>query len=147
LGGRWKLKVGVAQRDGSKGETNLGQCFPFLLLERNRVTRLGEFSPFSFLFTLGSFLNKEVAHILGYYIFYHGFRLCIKKLVGLQHFGRFFHRLIWSPWKCMGLFLQRTKFIVVYKMNTFPLKDLACIHIWYVDLLHCVFLKPSFERK
>jgi hypothetical protein len=65
----------------------------------SRVTRLGEFSHIERLFPLGSFLkNTELAKIFGY--FFPQISLCInfgKKWHGL-HFGRFFLKLIWSPW-------------------------------------------------
>jgi hypothetical protein len=63
-----------------------------------RVTRLGEFLPFVRLFSLGSFWEiTEVAQIYG--VLFPQVKLCInfdKKMFGL-HFGRLFHKLIWSP--------------------------------------------------
>jgi hypothetical protein len=51
--------------------------------------RLGEFPPIGQSFALGSFLKMlEAGQIFGHYFG--------KKCVGL-HFGRFFHKLIWSP--------------------------------------------------
>jgi hypothetical protein len=71
-----------------------------------RVARLGEFSPNGLLFSLGSGLKTtEEAHISGL-LFSH----CTsyvrknfdKKWIGL-HFGRLFHKLIWSPWTTVTL--------------------------------------------
>jgi hypothetical protein len=60
---------------------------------------LGDFSPTGWLFTLGCFLTGKSSPInLVHFSWYR--RLCIKfdkKWVGL-HFGRFFHKPIWSPW-------------------------------------------------
>jgi hypothetical protein len=63
------------------------------------VTRLGALSPNGRLLTVGDFFNRtKVAHILSYfflvsiYYIYHS----DEKWVGL-YFGRFFHKLIWSP--------------------------------------------------
>jgi hypothetical protein len=64
-----------------------------------RVTRLGQFLPIGWLFTLGSVLKlTKVAKFLG--LLFPRYQLCInfdKKWVGL-HFGRLFHKLIRSPW-------------------------------------------------
>jgi hypothetical protein len=63
----------------------------------DRVNRLGEFSPTGQLFTLGGFFeNYKKSKNFGLLLP----RLCInldKNWVGL-HFGRFFDKLIWSPW-------------------------------------------------
>jgi hypothetical protein len=64
-----------------------------------RVTRLGEFSPLGWLFTVDNFYKiKEVAQnfILLFPRKSCGF-LFVKKWVGL-HLGWLFHELIWSPW-------------------------------------------------
>jgi hypothetical protein len=64
-----------------------------------RVTRFGEFSPFGWLFTLCSFVKIiEVAQNNSATLF-HGksYVLIFKKWIGL-HFGRLFHKRIWSPW-------------------------------------------------
>jgi hypothetical protein len=67
----------------------------------DRVTRLGEFSPFGWLFTLGSFSKiSKVTQILGA-TFVHSTSCVLifgKTWVGV-HFVQFFHKLIWSPWQ------------------------------------------------
>jgi hypothetical protein len=76
-------------------------CFVPCFLSYNdssRGTRLGEFSPIELLFTLGSLLKLSKERKMGN--FFPLYKLCIifgQKLVRL-HFGRFFHKLIWSPW-------------------------------------------------
>jgi hypothetical protein len=72
--------------------------WPFIgqtILLSTRVTRLAEFLP------VGQFLLKmsEGATILGYYFHGKNYYVLIstKKRVGLLHFGRSFHRLIWPP--------------------------------------------------
>jgi hypothetical protein len=65
----------------------------------NRATRLGEFSPIGRSFTLWQNKITELAQLFGGY-FFPKYRLSInfdKKLIGLR-FGRFFQKLIWSPW-------------------------------------------------
>jgi hypothetical protein len=72
----------------------------WLALHTVRVTRLGDFSPDRRLITLGNYIFwklQKVAHVLG--PLFRLLRLCInfdKKCLGLN-FGRFFHKLIWSP--------------------------------------------------
>jgi hypothetical protein len=63
-----------------------------------RVNRLGEFSPFGWLFSLGFVLKiREVAHIFWPIFSTVKFRYYFRQIwVGLR-FGRFFHKLIWSP--------------------------------------------------
>jgi hypothetical protein len=65
---------------------------------KSRVTRFGVFSPVGRLFTLGSRLKMtEVVQILG--LLFPQYKLRVdfsKKWVGI-HFGRLFHKLIWSP--------------------------------------------------
>jgi hypothetical protein len=64
---------------------------PRSTVSTGRVTRLGEFSPIGGLFTLGSLCENGKNQ--DYYV-------CInfdKKRIG-PHFGRFFIKLIWSPW-------------------------------------------------
>jgi hypothetical protein len=66
----------------------------------NRVTRLGEFSPNRRFVSLDRlFQNYTISpNVLA--TIYHGKIFVInfnKKWVGL-HLGRFFHKLIWSPW-------------------------------------------------
>jgi hypothetical protein len=64
------------------------------------VTSFGEFSPIWLLLSFGSSLKIiEVSQILGFLATW--LRVCInfdEKSIGL-HFGRFFHKLIWSPCK------------------------------------------------
>jgi hypothetical protein len=67
------------------------------LWKTSRVTRLGDFLPIGYVFTLGYFIYLS-CRILGYFLTRLRF-VCTnfdKKWVGL-HFGRFFHKLIWSP--------------------------------------------------
>jgi hypothetical protein len=65
-----------------------------------RVTRLGEFSPYGRAFTLGRFI-KITKVTQNYGLFFSWVQITYvsicKKWVGL-HFGRFLHKLIWSPW-------------------------------------------------
>jgi hypothetical protein len=78
---------------------------------RDRVTRLGEFSPIRRLFTLGSFLKKYKRKLI-FGLLNTAEKLCInfdKKWVGL-HFGRFFRNHIWSPWPCHRNIFHGTRF-------------------------------------
>jgi hypothetical protein len=64
-----------------------------------RVTRLGDFSLFGQLFTLGCFLKlRKVAKIIGLLLPQYMLFITFDTMgwVGL-HFGRFFLKLIWSP--------------------------------------------------
>jgi hypothetical protein len=69
----------------------------------DRVTGLGEFLEFGRLFALGSFLKKiqkwtNYIHTTFFPTVKVIYLFC-KKWDGLQ-FGRFWHKLIWSPWCC-----------------------------------------------
>jgi hypothetical protein len=65
---------------------------------KSRVTKLGESLPNGRLFTFGIFLFPKVDRI--FVLLFTTYRLSInfgKEWVG-PHFGRFFHKRIWSPW-------------------------------------------------
>jgi hypothetical protein len=67
-----------------------------------RVTRLGEFSPIGWLFTLGGFVEFYRRALICGTIFPTGevvHWFWPKKSVGL-HLGPFFHKLVWSHWPC-----------------------------------------------
>jgi hypothetical protein len=69
--------------------------FSCWLSPRSTVTRLGEFSAIGRLFTLGKCYRSSPT----FWILFPRLQLCIinfKKWVGL-HFGRLFHKLLWSP--------------------------------------------------
>jgi hypothetical protein len=65
--------------------------------ERNRVTRLGEFSNIGYFFTLDSVMKiTKVAQILGLHTFFHGTRyVCnLSKNVLGNILGDFFHKFV-----------------------------------------------------
>jgi hypothetical protein len=67
-----------------------------LIHEAFRVTRLDEFLPFGWLFTLAMFY-KSSANFWATFSMQLSISLA-KQWVGL-HFGRLFRKLIWSPWE------------------------------------------------
>jgi hypothetical protein len=78
------------------------KCFQLTIRGRcgSRVTRLGEFSPIESLFTLGSFVKNYRRSTNNWATYLNGksYALIIsKKWIG-RHFGRLFHKRIWSPW-------------------------------------------------
>jgi hypothetical protein len=79
----------------------------FLLMQIHLIstaTRLGEFSPIGWLFTLGSiFKLHNQATFLGYFSPRLWLRIIYDKRRGGLHFGRFFHKLV----EAMAKALQR----------------------------------------
>jgi hypothetical protein len=63
-----------------------------------RVTRLGKFSPNGWLLSLGNYFEncRKSSHFWAIFETVRLFNFD-KKCLGL-HFGRFYHKLIWSPW-------------------------------------------------
>jgi hypothetical protein len=92
------------------------------------------FSPFGRLFSMGSFVKiTEVALFLGPLL--HRKKVCIKyvrKRVGL-HFGPFFHKLIWSPWR-------RGAAVSSKRSESLSLSPAGARADWVVVLQECSYL-------
>jgi hypothetical protein len=94
-GGRLLLEHPIVHVYFFKG-TKLQNFIGLAKLVTDRATRLGELLPFGRLFTLGSFLkNGNVALILGnwFQVMY-----SFGQKWDWLPIGRFFNKLIWSPW-------------------------------------------------
>jgi hypothetical protein len=75
---------------------SLGDYFLWAIIFFGRLFSLGEYFLWTIIF-IGQFvenLKKEV-HILGILFF---LSIIFDMIYVGQHFGRFFHKLIWSPW-------------------------------------------------
>jgi hypothetical protein len=93
----WKT-LSATQLDSAFRDSTCHECCAF-----TRVTRLGEFSPFGWLFTLGRFIEnyRSSPNFSSPCTQFHG-KIHVSILTknnSLGYFwGDFFHENIWSPW-------------------------------------------------
>jgi hypothetical protein len=99
-GGRQQGRVQVFDASFFSTGTDEGFFRETEFCSQIRVTRLGEFSPNGRLLSLGSYFENGRSSsnfVLSFSrrkVFIHFDKKCSG-----QHFGRFFHKLIWSPWQ------------------------------------------------
>jgi hypothetical protein len=95
----------------------LVDCFLWAYFWKWHMYVQGDQTPNEWLLTLSNYFKiAEIANVLGPLL-----RLCInfdQKCLGL-HFGRFFHKLIWSPCVCSAnswaTFCHQTSFVLIWK--------------------------------